>query len=304
MPIPAPLLPWLKRLQALPPKQLSRGVWWLAVVGIAYLAASATRTLWPEKSFDVATKLAEATQQSKQVQTGSSQAVVVDDIIQKHLFGQAQTSAKSTGTVDAPKTDLDLKLRGVLAAKDEKMAGAFIETEGEQNIYHIGSLLPGVGQIRLQQIQPDRVILQRDGRLEALFLEDFEGIGETAPIWNKVNAPAANVIDKREDKQMTDLLTGYRKKILSNPTSIANMVRVESVDGGGYRVNPGNNKALFNLIGLKPDDIVTSINGTAFDSPEKVQSLLGELPQSEELRLVVTRQGKEVVLWYRLKQSE
>ncbi len=123
-----------------------------------------------------------ATEATSEAQTASSVPDV--ELAELALFGTASstpgTSEPSTserGTQNLPETNLRLVLRGVMAADGESPGSALIEDpDGETNSYMVGDSLPGDALLRT--VLPNRVILERDGKLENLYFpeaDDWEG---------------------------------------------------------------------------------------------------------------------------------
>jgi general secretion pathway protein C len=95
-----------------------------------------------------------------------------------HLFGRPpeQTVAAPRAPVEAPKTRLQLTLRGVMASGAAGEARAIIaEPGGRERQYRPGQAVPGGAE--LAEVRPDRVILQRNGRYETLPLVRAERVG-------------------------------------------------------------------------------------------------------------------------------
>ena len=91
-----------------------------------------------------------------------------DDVASLSAFGSA-ARAPST-VVDAPDTSLSWVLKGVLADPDPERSGAILAPQGQpEKYYRVGASLPG--NVRLDQVLADRVILVRDGQLETLRLQ-------------------------------------------------------------------------------------------------------------------------------------
>jgi general secretion pathway protein C len=61
----------------------------------------------------------------------------------------------------------------------------------------------------------------------------------------------------------------------------------------GYRVYPGRNRQAFVQLGLRPGDLVTSINGTPLDDPARGQEIFSTLGASSEARVTVMRNGRQ-----------
>ncbi|MCB1875723.1 MAG: hypothetical protein KDH88_07095 [Chromatiales bacterium] len=116
----------------------------------------------------------------------------LDKIAAYHLFGKALPKPVATVTepVEAPQTQLKLKLLGVIAGDNPERALAIIaEPNGNQDFYGVEGYavndtvkleVPGGATIR--QIFADRVILVRNGREESLPLVKEGDPGRTTPI--------------------------------------------------------------------------------------------------------------------------
>ncbi len=100
------------------------------------------------------------------------------------LFGQpgAQEQATEVDTENLPETNLQLYLRGVLAAEGEQPASALVEdARGETEVYLVGDELPGNATLR--SVRPNRVVIERGGALENLYfpeLDDASGVSIAA----------------------------------------------------------------------------------------------------------------------------
>ncbi|MBZ2168180.1 type II secretion system protein N [Marinobacter sp. F4216] len=89
------------------------------------------------------------------------------------LFGTASKEGeiKAVDTENLPKTNLRLFLRGVLAADGEFPGSALIEdSKGNTDAYLVGDELPGNASLR--SVHPNRVIIERSGKLENLFFPE------------------------------------------------------------------------------------------------------------------------------------
>jgi len=96
------------------------------------------------------------------------------------LFGTAADTggAVEVDTENLPETNLRLSLRGVLAADGEFPGSALIEDDkGKTEAYLVGNELPG--NAKLRTVFPNRVIIERAGKLENLYfpeLDDRSGV--------------------------------------------------------------------------------------------------------------------------------
>ncbi len=233
----------------------------------------------------------------------------INNLVARHLFGDAAAVAQAEpDPIDAPETRLNLKLRGIYLA-DDANGSAIIEGEnGRQAVYGPGDKLPVSGRVLVKQLHRDRVILERNGRFETLTL--FEklnsGLGaEIAPPTTAAETAPDRLIDKRKDPQIARDLSELRDHVSNqNWGSLAQKFTGQPVleDGRmvGYRISPSKDPRLFARLGLRRNDVVTSINGVSLDDPSQLWSVQSALQGSDELQLVVQRGNSEMQILYPL----
>jgi general secretion pathway protein C len=146
------------------------------------------------------------------------------------LFGDAlaPTKVAIVETEKLPETTLKLRLTGVLAGKNNLQAGALIEGPDRQTrSYRIEEEVPG-GAI-LKQVFPDRVVLERSGRLENLIFEETRSIGietqvqaereETADYTAEPSHSGQSSLEsfnQQQTQQIKDRLSKLRSRLQSN----------------------------------------------------------------------------------------
>ncbi|WP_100640881.1 type II secretion system protein N [Marinobacter salexigens] len=89
------------------------------------------------------------------------------------LFGSAQLgeSQADENTEDLPETNLRIFLRGVLAGDGEFPGSALIEDDkNKTDVFLVGDELPG--NAKLRSVHPNRVVLDRGGKLENLYFPE------------------------------------------------------------------------------------------------------------------------------------
>ena len=62
----------------------------------------------------------------------------------------------------------------------------------------------------------------------------------------------------------------------------------------GFAIRPGAKLAIFQRAGLKPGDVIVSINGQAFRSEEKVLELSAELASARTIEIAFVRDGRRM----------
>ncbi|NJD33020.1 MAG: type II secretion system protein GspC [Gammaproteobacteria bacterium] len=212
-------------------------------------------------------------------------AVDLQAILSAHLFGLAGAPpAGATDPNSVAATQMNLVLVGTIAESDPARGYAIIgESAANAKVYAVGKTISGG--TKLHAVYPDRAILDRGGKLEALLLpRKFTGAGLS---------PVA-----MQGPQQADPLLGDRLRNLAseNPAAITEILRPQPVFANGqqrgYRVYPGRNREIFTKLGLMPGDLVTAINGTPLDDPTKGMEIMQTMNSATDVTVTVERNGQ------------
>jgi type II secretion system protein C len=117
-----------------------------------------------------------------------------------HLFGMA-TRKELAGNqpINAPETNLNLSLLGILFDPDQKESRAIIAEEGKPHkSYKVGDPLPR--NATLHSIEEERVLLSRNGRHESLKLKKLK-LPEDKDIGDSNNQRAAKNLRTQAEQQ-------------------------------------------------------------------------------------------------------
>lgn len=224
-------------------------------------------------------------------------------IAQLHLMGKPAPASTTKQVADAPETTLNLILLGVLAGG--KDYGYAIISSGGNKIKHyaLGDDVPGGA--TLHAVFADRVILERDIRMETLRLPraNAKGFNQQA-----VKAPQSTVAAKPADNQADfETLGQFRQEIMKNPvrlTEFINAAPANNQEGKfmGYKLTPSKNTEMFYQLGLEPGDVVININDIVLDAPNKGPEAMQALSTATEVKMVVMRAGTEITLFQDMSQ--
>lgn len=207
----------------------------------------------------------------------------VQSIVRARLFGEPEAEAVPDATT-APETQMNLVLSAVFAANDPAKGLAIIgESAQSGKVYGVGAAVrPGT---KLHAVYADRVILDRNGRLEALALPKRSAalaINRPPP---PQQAPSVN--------RFTENL---RRLAETNPSALAEVIRPQPVFANGvqrgYRVYPGRNRQQFAKLGLQPGDLVLAINGTPLDDPQRGMEIFNTMGSSGRVSVTIERNGQ------------
>ena len=274
----------IKLNQVLPPVALI-----LLIIACSYLLSQITWSLIPG---DESTSMAPVNTQPQfrpKQQTNN-----YNQISDAHLFGAFQQDTSQPIKTDAPDTRLNLVLKGVLAATPMKLASVIIAIgkNGNEDIYSVGDK---VSSATVKEIHADRVILQRSGRFETLRMpKDFN---------DKLIKSTTGSRGKSSTRSSAGaVLSDVRKQIIKNPTSFTQFATPVPVKENGklrgYKLRPNGNRALFDQVGLDPNDVIIAINGVELNNPGKSMKAIRKLQSAKELDITVLRNGAEVPLHF------
>lgn len=198
-------------------------------------------------------------------------------VLNAHLFGQA--SAAPIDGADAPQTTIPLVLAGVLAMPNPREGMAILgENATSARLYKIGDAVPG--NAALHSVYADRVLLERNGAVEALFLP------KTLSSSNPVAPPrSATPVQRLQNLAQNNQLLGGVMRV--QPVLNQNKLT-------GYRIFPGapGTASIFSELGLQSGDLITAINGTALDDPNRGAELLQTLSTAGSATVTVSRNGQ------------
>jgi general secretion pathway protein C len=212
-------------------------------------------------------------------------------ITNAHLFGAAPT-LKQDGA-NAPQTSMPLVLTGIIAGNDPQNGLAILGQSAQTTkVYAVGDNVPGGA--KLHSVYSDRVVIDRDGRLESLSLPRQMNAGNAPP-------PSSAALQNENPA-----IERMRRMISEQPGLLADVLRPQPVMDhnrmNGFRVYPGRNRAAFTRLGLRPGDQVTAINGTPLDDRERGEQILRTLGSSSEARVTLIRQGQQQDLTLNIAQ--
>lgn len=228
--------------------------------------------------------------------------VNVERLASMHLFGQANAPVEEQ--VEAEETQLNLKLLGTYVSSDDKLSSAIIEANGSQEgVYFIGDKLKVRGQVTLHQVDTLQVILKNGGKYETLTLVENlnqEVMSSAKKSEPRVKAGPERTIDKRRDARLSQELAEMKEKVYSNPQALQEIANVQPVVDGsgqvtGFKVSPGKDPRMFTRLGLRRNDVITSVNGQDLNG-QGMMGILNELNNAESVEVTIQRNGQPVTL--------
>jgi general secretion pathway protein C len=205
-------------------------------------------------------------------------------IVEAHLFGHhVETPTK----VAAPDTEVALTLTGTLASTHPLRGFAIIvdPADGSGHLWRVGEQIRA--DIKLQEVYPDRVILERGGSLETLSLPKnrlgvaFAARGtpdkpeESAAVPVPTNAPVTDA--PREFSQARHWFAGL------SPQRVVDDGHFE-----GIRLHPM--QRYKRQYGLQDGDVLKAINGVSLATPEDADRQL-QYTRGQSVSMAIERNG-------------
>lgn len=232
------------------------------------------RVIWPAPSDPVELALMDG-----EPRRGSSaSSMPLRDIA---LFGRVSSSEQSgVSRVEretAPETGLTLTLHGVfLATRGQGSSAILSGRDGTAERYAVGDELPGGAE--LVAVEPNRILLQRNGEVESLgFDDDGLTLGGVAAAGERTEDSRAGVERAMEALE-------------ENPEeAIARAGFRPNEDGPGY-VFDGTNEKL-SAMNLQQGDVIISVNGQQLGDIEADRARLERWMNSDRLDLEIERGG-------------
>jgi general secretion pathway protein C len=214
--------------------------------------------------------------------------VNVQAVVSAHLFGVPTVDPASQDPNSAPASSANLLLTGTIATGNPKHGVAIVsDGGGPSKVYSVGDRLAGAS---LHSVYLDHVILDRNGALETVKLPRLLPSGS-------VGAPAMR--RPSGDPRAAAAVDNIRRMVQQDPTILDQVMRtVPSYDNTagklrGFRAFPGKNRQIFSKLGLKSGDLVTAINGTELDDPQRSQEVLNTMQTSDRVTITVERGGQK-----------
>ena len=215
--------------------------------------------------------------------------VDIQAIVNAHLFDVPAVAAPPDAA-NAPPTQANLILSAVFASEDPARGLAIIgESPQSSKVFAVGGAVqPGV---RLHAVYIDRVILDRNGSLEALSLP-------------KRNSGA--LVINQPQPQQNQFTDNLRRMAETNPGAFAEIIRPQPVFANGvqrgYRVYPGRNRAQFSRLGLVPGDLILAINGTPLDDAQRGMEIFNTMGSADRVTVTIERNGQSQDLTLNMAQ--
>ena len=180
----------------------------------------------------------------------------------------------------------DFTLKGTIVCSQCDKSIAILEKDGKSKILSVGEKLEGY---KLVRVYPDRVIFSKNSREIILMLKSLKEK-------KKIN----RIRHKGESKEFSVKRKEIIKQIASG--EFLKYINIVPIDNpAGLKVNYVNPKSFVYQLGIRPGDIILSINDVRIRTPEDSFSAFEQLKNADSVVITVYRKGKELKLKYELE---
>ena len=209
------------------------------------------------------------------------------------IFGRSSEQAPVAEVVkrQAPETRLNLSLEGVMVAQKPENSGAIVAgSNGVTEHYRVGDTLPGNAQ--LAEVEPNRVLIRRNGQYESLSFEE------------KLSTDLIEDVPASQTDAAEDFVASARNQLDTEGVAALSAYGLRPADDGvstGY-VYDGSN-AMLNAVGLRASDTITAINGQRLGDFEQDKSLLDDWRSQSQIDIEIERDGAILSVSYAIPEQ-
>ncbi|MEJ2042627.1 MAG: type II secretion system protein N [Reinekea sp.] len=230
------------------------------------------------------------------------------EVASREFFGTVvqEDVAPVDEKVEAPETSLAFTLQAVIAQGEGSGFAVIAQRSGTGKVFGVGSDL--YGQAKLSAVYGDRVIIDRNGKLETLRYEkvnseallrsvaarDDDVQAETfQEALNDANRVVSSGGDVRS--QVQEMMGYVSQRANENPEAFVNEMGLEVTDGG-YQVT--RRARQLQMVGLRPGDIVTAVNDSPVGNIAADQMMLNQIMQSGgEVKIQIRRGSRSFTIY-------
>ncbi|MEM9670596.1 MAG: type II secretion system protein N [Pseudomonadota bacterium] len=199
---------------------------------------------------------------------------------------ESETLPSQPTDIDAPETELNLKLTGIRAFSNDDFSGSvwIVKPDGEEVVVGISEAI--IDGVTLERIYTDRVTIRSRGRLESLSRREEELSFAAAS-----EAVLTDIQDRGPERPSRSVNVKVSPIELFNSTAFDRLVE----DGVilGFRLSPTGDGGAFGKAGFKQGDLLISLNGRSvakFEDDDFVDFFL----QQNRVEALVEREGLDV----------
>lgn len=217
---------------------------------------------------------------------------------------------------DAPLTDLNVTLNGVVQAQELPESGEMIIIEdggiaiitsgrGQQRVYRVGDPIEEVSNARLHSVFKDWVMLERSaGRIEKLAYPEVDAPPISQPN-SRVLARQPTRNERPETLNSAAALAdavGEAAAVIGEHMTVA--AQMENGEMIGFRIQPRGDGQVFSQLGLEPGDVLTQVNGLPLNDLRNTSEVIQALSETQQANVTIRRNGVDQAMVIDMGQIE
>ncbi len=210
--------------------------------------------------------------------------------------------------VPIEETELDLVLRGVVLNDVADLSYAFIAVDGITRVYRPGETV--IDDVVLLEVAATMVTIEVEGARQTLSFPNSQVAAMTPEASDELspfdrmralitNAEARPEVEEIVPETTEDYINLWRERIISNPSDVLRDIGLTASENG-YIINEEHDVGV-RLAGLRPGDVVSSVNGQAVGDVEQDSKRYDDIAASGVARLEIIRDGKTITMSFPLK---
>ena len=151
----------------------------------------------------------------QEIQQKKNPGYRINDIVKANLFGDPKPKVE---VKNAPKTTLDLTLKGILSATDSTVARAIIKSgrDKKTRLYSIGDEIKGAG-ASIKEIRALEIILNRNGAIESLPIQKIISKGDNSVFTPITNDTTGKNIQALQSNELKDSPSNSQARKIRKP---------------------------------------------------------------------------------------
>ena len=199
----------------------------------------------------------------------------LDEVLRARLFS-GQPAAEPPAATAAPR---DLQLAGILATAPRGGGWAVLQVGSKvQQVAMAGSeVAPGVV---LDQVFADHVVVRRQGNRERIDLSRRVAVASAAAAAPGLNVQQRGTGDYAFSRAELD-------RALREPGHLNNLGTLSVTTEAGVRIERAPSGSLAERLGLKPGDVIRSVNGQRIQNEDDLRRLYEQFNQTRQTAWVV-----------------
>ncbi len=212
-------------------------------------------------------------------------------IISRHVFGAPSNKAETNTQVA---TNLKLRLVGTSLSHGTP-ACAIVEngSNKEQDVFELNEMV--FQQAKLVEVLPDKIKLERDGKIEVLALED--GDGSPSPSGGE-EASGDEKTDFTVPEEELNAELANLPRLLSQARAVPYFRNGTSIGMRLFAIRAG---SLYEKLGLKNGDIIKMVNKNNLSDPAQALKLFEQLKDDKSIVVKAERNGQDLDLNYTIR---